>query len=140
MDVPNQYPLSAKHPLIAEQFANWWLYLNTVGVFSFGLFLGSVGAGPDKYFCGLLSVTLVVWFLWAGKSRFPRFIKKLRDSKDPEDKRFEKELMREQFPIFKVPLVHWPYWLGLMSLLALAVQPLVGQMDLSLYVPEFYRK
>ena len=137
----NRYPLRSKHPVIHDQFANWWVFLNSAGIFSFLLFLACLGAGENKYFCALLSLSLMAWLMFIGRNKYPEFSTKLRtrNSKTLNDKEFNKEIWKEQLPVFKVPLIHWPYWLGYLSLTSLAASPLYPVVNLSLYIPTYIR-
>ncbi len=139
MDISGELPVKAKHHLIAVQFRKWFLYLDSVGIFAFGLFLGSLGATESEHFCALISSLLVGWLLFVGKSNFPAYIEKLRKSNDGRDKEFEKELMKEQFKLLAFAPATIPYWIGLVSLLSLVLQPFMAPQDLSLFLPAYFR-
>ncbi len=139
MDIPDKSPINAKHPDVKEQFDQWWVFLNGMGSFSFLLFLASLGTGDDKYFSALFSSLLVAWGLWLGRNKFPRIIVRLRGSEFDGAKALEKTIMKEQMPFFRVPFTHFPYWLGMFSLMALVIQPAISPQDFLLYLPSFIR-
>lgn len=139
MGVSGEIAVKAKHPLIAVQFKKWFIYLDSIGIFAFGLFLGSLGAGESKYFCALISSFIVGWMLYVGKKNFPVYIEKLRKSGDGRDKEFEKELMKEQFKLLAFAPATIPYWIGLASLLSLVLQPFMAPQDFSLFLPAYVR-
>jgi hypothetical protein len=123
MDFPNNPPKVGKTELLDNQFADWWLFLNTWGISAFVLFLGSLGAGEHKYFCAILSSALLGWGYWVARGRFPSFIIRLRKGMLPQAKNLEKEIFRDHF--FKRLLEYFPFLLGMSTIGTLSIWPLV---------------
>lgn len=78
MDIQGSPLVPKKVALLTWQFARWWILLNSLGIFSFGLFLGCLGAGEHRYWCAVVSCCIVVWLYSVGKGKFPAFFDKAR--------------------------------------------------------------
>lgn len=113
----NPHPLiKKKTPLLDKQFAEWWFAVNGVGLVSFNLFLGSLGAGDYRYLCSLLSAVFVIWLAICVENRFPSFVKKLRKSKNKADKKFAKEIVNDYLPWHVIFLYNLGFVIGVFSL------------------------
>ncbi|MCC9598885.1 MULTISPECIES: hypothetical protein [unclassified Rubrivivax] len=121
MEITNNPPRFGKAELLDHQFGDWWLFLNTWGTSAFLLFLACLGTGEHKHFCALLSSLLLGWGYWAGRKRFPLFIRRLRRQRSAEAKALESEIFRDHF--FKKLLTYFPLILGIATLGALLAWP-----------------
>lgn len=140
MEIQINSPITAKHPEIKKQFDEWWYFNNSIGIFSFILFLACLGTTENRYFCSLLSVCLITWLLYYGKKKYPKFITNLRKL-GPEYKEFEKTINKEQLSLTKLPFTYFGFWLGTFSLFGLFIYPLTLQLNIiktiTLYLPSF---
>jgi protein-S-isoprenylcysteine O-methyltransferase Ste14 len=128
-------PKVGKAELLDQQFGAWWVVLNSIGVFSFGLFLACLGVNEHKHNCAVLSLFLVAWLYGVGRKKFPSFVTKLRSQESEEATVLEKGIWSDHLSFFKSFVTHFPMWLGLSCLGALAIHPVLwGQYDKYLYI------
>ena len=128
-------PALGKADLLDKEFGAWWVALNSLGVVSFGMFLACLGLNEHKHNCAVLCLLLVAWLYGAGRKKFPSFVFRLRGKKTSDAAAFEKEIWSDHLPFFKSFVTHFPMWLGLTSLLSLALYPMFwGQWNKYLYV------
>ncbi|MGL5631306.1 MAG: hypothetical protein ACRDD3_03005 [Azovibrio sp.] len=128
-------PVLGKASLLDKEFGAWWVVLNSLGVFSFGMFLACLGLNEHKHNCAVLCLLFVLWFYWAVHKKFPLFVSRLRAKKTSGAAALEKEIWAGYFPFLKSFVTHFPMWLGLSSLLSLALYLLfLGQWNRYVYI------
>jgi len=117
-------PAVGKAELLDKEFGAWWVALNSLGVVSFGMFLTCLGLNEHKHNCAVLCLLLVAWLYCAGRQKFPSFVSRLRGKQTSDAAAFEKEIFSDHLPLFKSFITYFPMWLGLTSLLSLALYPI----------------
>jgi hypothetical protein len=136
MDIQGSPLVPKKVDLLTRQFARWWLLLNSLGLFSFGLFLGCLGTGEHRYWCAVISCLMVVWLYVVGKEKFPAFLDMARKSNDPDMKKLASEISKDYLPFIKSLFTHFPFCAGSFCLWFLAAYPIVrGQYMLYFPIP-----
>ena len=128
-------PIQGKADLLNQQFDAWWVALNSLGAVSFGFFLACLGTNEHKHNSAILCLLLIIWLRVAGQDKFPAFIRRLRARRTAEAAMFENAIWADYFSFLRHSVAYFPMWLGLGSLMALAIYPMFfGEFEKYLYI------
>jgi len=129
-------PINGPSEYLNNKFQEWWYVLNSIGLFSFTLLIGSMGCGNNRYFAAAISSAVVGWLLYIAMKFFPELVKVYRKSNDPIKKDLARRIDRDYFGVLKMPVAYLPYMVGVIGLWVYAANPLITN-QYHLYVPKF---
>jgi hypothetical protein len=116
-DIIGNSPLKGKSEILDQEFQKWWLFLTSLGIFSFVI---AVGIHGSKYEQGkaIASLVLVVWLWIVGRNKYnPKYIKNI-EKRDPS---LAKEIKKEYLHVKYIATAYFPFMLGSVYLALIAM-------------------
>ena len=124
MNIKGKMLINGKYPPLDKVFERWWLFLNSLGVFSFTLAL-SIDGTRYMYLKSIACSAVVVWIWYIGKkTEFPVYLERLRKSRNLENQKLAKLIEMDYLhPLFLL-IGYMPFLLGFGYLAGILLYPM----------------